>query len=256
MGGMNDTSAPRIMTLSEAELARLIDSRILEHERDRHRCYVSGLEQSIIAELVRSQTPDKELGYGKQYLLALLDQKGRYGLERFIDKALEAIDEEGKLDIARNFDADERTLFEQLFLNGKSSEVIPQSLSRRQFISKAGRLASAAFVVEAMIPPLAHFTDIRADRPEQQWVRKTIQQANEVTEYMIAPTGLLAIAAHIHNDEDVETMRIRLENITEKLSHIEWAVDELAKASKKQQKLGFAERYQAQQEAGADLQRG
>jgi hypothetical protein len=227
--------------LTQAEVERLI----LDHEAARYRSYVSALEERTIVEIIKSLTPDKELGHGKTYLLALLKKKGRFGLERFLDKALEAMGEEGKLDIARNFDGDEQRLFEELFLGSRSSHVIPQSLSRRQFISKAGRYASAAFVVEATIPPLAHLAGIKKDEPETSSARRNLQVANELTEYAIGPTGLLAIAAHIHNDEEVETLRIRLENITQKLSHIEWAVDELAKESKRHQRInGFGRMHE------------
>lgn len=252
---MEPTPAPTI-TLSESELCALIDHRIEEHERERHRSHVGKLEHGTIVELVKSLTPDEDLGYGKRYLLALLEAKGKYGLERFLDKALEAVDEEGKLDISRNFDSDERKLFEQLFLGGKSSNVVPQSITRRQFISKAGRVASAAFVVEALVLPTADIMGIDRDTVEQGTLRRGIQFARNATEWVIAPTGLIAIGAHVNNDEDVESARIRLENITKKLSHIEWAIDELAKASKKHQGLnGYAEKYASRNAHEASPQR-
>lgn len=244
--GMSEqNSPPATIALSPHELERLIDRRIAEHEVERHRSHASDLEEETLSQIIRSLTPDEDLGYGKQYLLALLQDKSRFGLERFLDRALEAIDEEGKLDISRNFDADERRLFETMFLNGRTSNIKPESMTRRQFMRQLGNVAATGFLVECAVPIAADLAHIREDKPETQPWRRHLQRADHAVHYVVAPVALGAIGLHILNDMQVEDARIRAENIADKLSHIEWALDELVKASKKELVGSHAQRASA-----------
>lgn len=225
-----------VLHITPQELQRIIDARIEAHEIERHRSHIALLEPGTVEQLIKGLTPDADLGYGKQYLIRLLDEKGIYGLERFLDKALEAIDEEGKLDISRNFDPDERRLFEVMFLQGRSSNITPESIGRRQFMRKLGSIAAWSFIAEAAVPVAANLAGIEDDKPEEKMWRRALQKTNKCVHYAIAPIGLGAIGLHILNDMHVEDVRIRAENIAAKLSHIEWALDELVKAGKRLQR--------------------
>jgi len=228
------------ITLSRADLERLIDARaderILAFEVERHKSHLGLLDDATVRSIIEALSPESELGHGKKFLLKLLDRKGVVGVEAFIDKALEAVDEDGKLDYARNFDLDEKAVFDAVRLPKR------HGITKRQMWMGLGATVATGFIAESAVDGAVAATGVgKVEEPEEvDPARRMLQQVHRFTADVVAPISLAGIGFHILNDMQIEKARITAEDIAEKVAHIEYALDELADRSKALKSAGGA----------------
>ena len=231
--------APFTITMTANELTALmmsvVEKAISAHEAEKFKSHLSALTADTAKALIIGLAPDNEMSRGKEYLLALLEKQGVHALEKFVDKALEGIDEDGGLDFERHFSPTEKTIFAQGISNLKPLEPLPT-------ISKTGRrawlrtmvIAGAGLSLEGLVGVTETALDMHkpAKEGEPKW-KAALRKVAEITDHIVAPITLLVIGAHYFHDTQVEEGRMVLENISEKLGHLEYAIDELAVQSKR-----------------------
>ncbi len=222
---------PIKLTISSDEFNRLIDARIESYEASKHKSYLSLLNDETISQIIKKLTPESDLGHGKRYLMELHNQYGKIGLERFADRVLQAIDNDGKLDF-RHFEKGELDLLVEMYQLKQTDNSHLNAPTRRQLMKQIGKFAAGSFLVEAAIMTGGQLSGIEPHHPETHPVREGYRKLSKVNELAIVPSGLAAIGIHIWNDMQIEDARLKAEEIAEKLAHVEYAVDALADLSK------------------------
>ena len=230
------------ITMTAEELRALMEKvatdSIAEHEKAKFKSHLSALSAETTRALITGLSPDSEMGRGKQYLLNLLDSYGLEALEQFVDKGLEGIDEDGGLDFERHFSPREKKLFAEDIPNLNPLKPLPTvgSTNRRLWLKTMG-LAGAGLFVEGVNGIAKTILDTHEPpKPAEGKWKHLIHQVTTVVDDWIAPITLVIIGVHYFHDVEVEQGRMLLENIAEKLGHLEYAIDELAVQSKQAKK--------------------
>ena len=198
----------------KSEVARL--SKLVE-EMD-PTCSFDGMEDAELRHMIVNLRPDREMYAGKRFLLSLLDSRGVSGVDKFSNKALKALSEEGSLDIPHDFDVVEKEIFRKAAL---------RMWNRKEFLTTmAWTIPGAILAVKTPIDIAVIATDAAPTDPNDP--HATLHRTHDVMKWLSLASDIPLAAALVY-----EGIRHDREM---RLEHIADAVSELADRIKLEQK--------------------
>lgn len=171
-------------------------------------CDFSHMREDEIRELIEGFGPERSFGAGKKFLLAILDNSGRNGLQSFMSRMEDIIVTKRRpINPDRDFTAEELEYY-------RSS---PATIDRRQFIKQGATYLGVTVGTAAMVIPPTQLAsevlvdDKNSDRPMA--TGKIITKATLATVSMAS--GAVTIARSLN-----EMNKIRLQQVLEAISEL------------------------------------
>lgn len=174
-------------------------SNLITHEQER----------KLLLTMIEHLEPKKEMYAGIRFLHKLLEERGVEECVSFLDKATKALSEEDGLDLAFDFTAEEKAIFDRAAIN---------FLTRRNFLHTAGWAIPGMVTFSHAGVSIAHKLMDGSDR--QPTYMSGVEKAEKMIEHYVLPPSELLIGAALMNEGYEKYLEIKLEQIADAVSQL------------------------------------
>ncbi|MDX2113849.1 MAG: hypothetical protein SFW63_09000 [Alphaproteobacteria bacterium] len=184
------------------------------------------LDKKFLEDVIKNLRPKSEVYTGITFLKKLLDSKGPEGVLDFVKRASVALDEEGSLDLAFNFNDVEREIFKESRPN----------MSRRNFLHTIGYAVPGAVFGAYGAASLGNraikkITGEKSDDTPPTSRRNFLGLVKDVTGEIPMDIANLFIGAALINEGYEKWVEIKLEQIADAVSLLDERIKTESKSS-------------------------